>query len=105
MIDIKDVIEKLKTEWNEIPSVFYFREVQKDFVQEYLDKTDKIFEISSFSGLNKEVEQVLLSVKDTYNIFIEKLNWEDKYNIYYLSPKSKVDETLFHINYKLRKKK
>ena len=105
MIDIKDVIEKLKTEWNEIPSVFYFREVQKDFVQEYLDKTDKIFEISSFSGLNKEVEQVLLSVKDTYNIFIEKLNWEDKYNIYYLSPNSKVDETLFHINYKLRKKK
>lgn len=105
MIDIKDVIEKLKTEWNEIPSVFYFREVSKEFVQEYMDKSERIFEISCFNGLNKEVEQVLLSVKDTYNIFIDKPNLEDRYDIYYLSPKSKVEETLFHINYKLRKKK
>lgn len=105
MIDIKDVIEKLKAEWNEIPSVFYFRQVQKDFIQEYLDKSDRIFEVSSFKGLNKEIEQVLLSVKDTYNIFIERQNLEDNYNIYYLSPKSKVEETLFHINFKLRKKK
>jgi len=42
MIDIKDVIEKLKTKWNENPSVFYFSELQKDFVQENIDKTDKI---------------------------------------------------------------
>lgn len=105
MINIKEVIEKFKTEWKEIPSVFYFREVPKEFIQEYMDKSERIFEISSFNGLNKEVEQVLLSVKDTYNIFIDKLNLEDKYNIYYLSPKSKVEETLFHINYKLRKKK
>ena len=99
------MIEKFKTEWKEIPSVFYFREVSKEFIQEYMDKSERIFEISYFDGLNKEVEQVLLSVKDTYNIFIDKSNWEDKYNIYYLSPKSKVEETLFHINYKLRKKK
>ena len=50
MIDIKEVIEKFKTEWKEIPSVFYFREVSKEFIQEYMDKSERIFEISYFEG-------------------------------------------------------
>lgn len=105
MITTNQVLEKLQTEWNEIPSVFCFKKVNYEFIDEYLKKSEIIFEISEFKGIEKQINQVLLSVKSTYNIFIERNQGRNDFDVYYISQRSKVDEVLFHINYKLRKNK
>jgi hypothetical protein len=105
MIEFSEVFQKLSTEWNEVPSVFYFKSVDYNFVVEYLEKSEKVFEISEFIGFEKEINEVLLSIKSTYNIFIKRNKEQNNFDIYYITPRSKVDEVLFHINYKLRKKK
>jgi len=105
MIDFSEVFQRLSTEWNEVPSVFYFQNVDNDFIGEYLEKSEKVFEISEFIGLEKQINEVLLSIKSTYNIFIKRNKERNNFDIYYITQRSKVDEVLFHINYKLRKKK